>query len=120
MNSYDALMKALEAWDNSVTTNVGESKVKYLRVMIHAYRAHREAEGIWLEKPQGVPESTEATLSVQVADLTAERDRYRAALQAIKKLVVGDKIPNRHGVVATTVTRNLIADYCDKALEPEQ
>jgi len=50
------------------------------------------------------------------ATLTAGRERLSEALTAIKNLVVGDKRPNWDGIVATTVTRNLIADYCDAAM----
>ena len=50
------------------------------------------------------------------ATLSAERERLSEALTAIKNLVVGDKRPNWDGIVATTVTRNLIADYCDAAM----
>jgi hypothetical protein len=49
MNSHDALMKALEAWSTCDQLNDPESAVDAL---MDAYRAHRKAEGIWLEKPK--------------------------------------------------------------------
>lgn len=52
----------------------------------------------------------------ELLEIEADADRMRAALLAIKGLVVGDKVPRWAGDWATTHTRGQIADMVDTAV----
>lgn len=63
-----------------------------------------------------MPDDIPVITAADYAQLVAERDALKAAIEEIKLSVVGDKFPNWTSFTRVTEQRMRIADICDNAL----